>query len=249
MTAWQPLDCHAHSTFSDGVLSPDDVIATAAARQVRGTVSDHASRDVAYALKSVLDVQAYADAIAHLPYRSAEFCSHDALWRDLPASLLTRFTHRIGSLHAVRLADGTLVRMFQQSLPAGLTAAAYMRQHVAAVEALTAEMPVEIFAHPTLLPHDLRALPPEELWSEAIEERLVQALARAGICFEVSNRYRAHPRLIQRAAAHGVRLSLGSDGHRPAQIGDIAWPLEMAREAGATDASLYDPLVHGTRLV
>ncbi len=248
MSAWQPLDCHAHSTCSDGVLGVDEVIATAAARGVRGTVSDHASRDVRFSIKSPEEMDRYAAQVAHLAYRSAEFCSHDSLWRELSTLQLSRLTHRIGSLHAVSMPDGTLVRMFQKQLPDGLTRGMYMRQHLAAVDILADTMPIEIFAHPTLVPHELRAVPPEELWQEADEERLVEALHRNGICFEVSNRYRAHARLVQRAVSRGVRLSLGSDGHQTEQVGNIAWPLEVTRSLGVPDSALYDPFVHGTRL-
>ena len=247
MSPWLPLDCHAHSTCSDGVLSPDAVIAAAAAKGVRGSVSDHASRDVRFALKSPDAVDAYEALIAHLPYRSAEFCAHDTLWRELSEAQLDRLTHRIGSLHAFDGGDGTLLRMFQRTLPDGLSRGAYMTMHLAAVDALADSMPIDIFAHPTLVPYDLRELPPEELWDEAHEEQLVTALQRNSICFEVSNRYRAHPRLVQRAIAHGVRLSLGSDGHQPEQVGNLAWPLELTRSLGVPDTALYDPLVHGTR--
>ncbi|MDZ7631370.1 MAG: hypothetical protein U5K74_08495 [Gemmatimonadaceae bacterium] len=247
MSDWQPLDCHAHSTCSDGVLSPDDVIATAALRGVRGSVSDHASRDVRFSLKSPEAVDEYMALIAHLPYRSAEFCSHDSLWRDLTDAQFGRLTHRIGSLHAVTLRDGSIVRMFQREMPAGVSRDAYMASHVASVEALADAMPIEIFAHPTLVPHELRGVPGEELWSEEHEERLVQALRRNDICFEVSNRYRAHERLVQRAVSEGVRLSLGSDGHQVEQIGNLAWPLALTRSLGVADDALYDPLVHGTR--
>lgn len=229
------------------MLSPDDVIATAAARGVRGTVSDHASRDVRYSLKSPEAVDAYEALIAHLPYRSAEFCSHDALWRELSDAQLDRLTHRIGSLHAVPLDDGSLVRMFQKQMPAGLSHAVYMARHIAAVDALADVMPIDIFAHPTLLPYTLREVPAEVLWNESHEERLVMALKRNGIAFEVSNRYRAHRRLVQRAVAHGVRLSLGSDGHQRDQIGNLDWPLALTRSLGVADDALYDPFVHGTR--
>jgi histidinol phosphatase-like PHP family hydrolase len=244
---WTPLDCHAHSTCSDGALSPDDVIAAAAARGARGTVSDHASRDVRYSLKSPAAVDAYEALIAHLPYRSAEFCSHDSLWRELSDVQLDRLTHRIGSLHAVPLDDGSLVRMFQKQMPAGLSHAGYMARHVDAVDALADEMPIDIFAHPTLLPYPLREVPAEELWEEWHEERMVLALKRNGIAFEVSNRYRTHHRLVQRAVAHGVRISLGSDGHQREQIGNLEWPLALTRSLGVPDDALYDPLVHGTR--
>ena len=247
MSDWRPLDCHAHSTCSDGVLSPDEVIATADARGVRGSVSDHASRDVRYSLKSPDAIDVYESMIAHLPYRSAEFCSHDSLWRELSPLQLGRLTHRIGSLHAFALDDGTMLRMFQKELPSGMSRSDYMARHLDALDALADAMPIDIFAHPTLVPHALRAVPGEALWSEADEERLVGALRRNDICFEVSNRYRAHPRLVQRAVDGGVRLSLGSDGHQPEQIGNLAWPLALTRSLGVPDEALYDPLVHGTR--
>ena len=247
MTDWQPLDCHAHSTCSDGVLDPDDVIAAATARGVRGTVSDHASRDVRFAIKSPEAMDEYMKTIAHLPYRSAEFCSHDALWRDLTPAQMSHLTHRVGSLHAFTLDDGSLVRMFQKEMPPGLSHRAYMSRHVAAIEALAASMPIEVFAHPTLVPHALRSIPGEELWSESDEERLVTALQRNDIAFEISNRYRVHPRLVQRVIAHGVRISLGSDGHQREQVGNLEWPLALTRSLGVPDAALYDPLAHGTR--
>ena len=247
MTDWQPLDCHAHSTCSDGVLDPDDVIAAATARGVRGTVSDHASRDVRFAIKSPEAMDEYMETIAHLPYHSAEFCSHDALWRDLTPVQMSHLTHRVGSLHAFTLDDGSLVRMFQKEMPPGLSHRAYMSRHVAAIEALAASMPIEVFAHPTLVPHALRSIPGEELWSESDEERLVTALQRNDIAFEISNRYRVHPRLVQRVIAHGVRISLGSDGHQREQVGNLEWPLALTRSLGVPDAALYDPLAHGTR--
>jgi histidinol phosphatase-like PHP family hydrolase len=249
VSEWLPLDCHAHSTASDGALSPDEVVAAAAARGVRGSVSDHASRDVSRSLKSVQDVVNYIDQIAHLPYRSAEFCSHDALWREVPVEQLARLTHRIGSLHALILPDGTLVRMFQHALPDGLDSAGYMASHVTAVEQLLGEMPIDILAHPTLVPRALRNLPSEDLWSESHEERLVAALKEHNVCFEISNRYRPHTRLVARAVAAGVRISLGSDGHQPEQVGDIAWPCALARELGIAETALYDPAVHGARRV
>ena len=52
---------------------------------------------------------------------------------------------------------------------------------------------------------------------------------------------------MKRAHDRGVRLSLGSDGHTRAQVGDLAFPLEMAMRVGAETHSLFDPYVHGTR--
>ena len=246
---WQPIDCHAHSTWSDGELPPARVAETARARGARPSVSDHLSIDISVGVKSVEKVREYLDDLERLPVaRGGEFCWHDRLWRILPDELASRFTHRIGSLHAVFLDAGGTFHAFQRGWPSGLSREAYMETHLANLERLAREMPVDILAHPTLLPLALRSLPPEELWTEALEERMVEALYDSGIAFEVSNRYRPHERLVRRAVDRGVRLSLGSDGHYVDQIGDLAFPLALARRLGVADEDLYDPLAHGSRV-
>jgi histidinol phosphatase-like PHP family hydrolase len=245
---WRPLDCHAHTTHSDGALEPAALAELVRSRGVRPGIADHISRDVTSSVKSAADVTAYLDAIEpHVEARGGEFCWHDALWRELPPALVARFTHRLGSLHAIHLPDGARVHMFQRAFPSGLTVDAYMDAHVAELETFAREMPVDILSHPTLLPLSLRRLPLEELWTEAREERAVEALYDAGIAFEISNRYRPHERFVRRAAGRGVRISLGSDGHSAEQVGDLAFPLELARRVGVKDEELYDPAVHGSR--
>ena len=245
---WQPRDCHAHTTFSDGALAPAELVEVAQSRGVLPGVADHLSRDVAKAVKSVEAVRTYLDELDLYPVaRGGEFCWHDALWRELPPELVRRFSHRVGSLHAVELPGGEWVHMFQRHLPDGLEPDAYMDAHVDNFERMTAEMPVDVFAHPTLLPLTWRKLPLDELWTEPREERAVRALQAAGIAFEISNRYRPHDRFVRRAIARGVRISLGSDGHTRDQVADLAWPLALARSLGVPDEALYDPLRHGSR--
>lgn len=242
------VDNHAHTTFSDGVLSVEQLIAQVGARGVRPSVADHCSGDVRGALHTVDDVRVYLDELErHDVLRGGEFCWHDSLWRELPDELASRFTHRIGSLHAIFLPDGAVMHAFYSPWPAGLDPQRYMDAHVDNVEAFAAEMPVDILAHPTLLPMKLRKMPLEELWTEEREERAVTALAKAGIAFEISNRYRPHERFVRRAVAAGVRISLGSDGHTPEQVGQITWPWEVAARAGVREEELFDPLVHGGR--
>src|SRR5262249_19773489 len=135
---WRPVDCHAHSTFSDGELAPAAVAARAATLGIRGSISDHISRDVARSITDVDQVRAYLGAIESLDVlRSGEFCWHAHLWRELPEDVVRRFTHRLCSLHAVRMPDGSLVRAFSRKLPPGLTVDLYMAAHVASFEQLT----------------------------------------------------------------------------------------------------------------
>ena len=249
MSQARPLvDTHAHTTFSDGALSVEQLIATVTARGVRPSVADHCSRDVRGALHTVEQIRGYLDELErHDVLRGGEFCWHDSLWRELPDDLAARFTHRIGSLHAIFLPNGDVMHAFSSPWPDGLDPQDYMDAHVDNLERFAAEMPVDILAHPTLLPMALRKKPLEELWTEPREERAVAALAGAGIAFEISNRYRPHERFVRRAADAGVRISLGSDGHNAQQVGQLAWPHEMAARAGVPDHELFDPLVHGSR--
>ncbi len=248
MSEWRPTDCHAHTRHSDGKLTVAELVERAASLGVRPSVSDHMSRAVAKGARTVEAVNAYLDDIERYPVlRGGEFCWHDSLWRDLPPATVRRFTHRLGSLHSVRLPDGSYVRAFARELPAGLTPVAYMQAHVASLEHLAAEMPVDIIAHPAIAPPAIQHLALEERWSEELEERAVRALARAGIAFELSNRYPVHERLVRRVAAAGIRFSLGSDGHTREQVADIVHPLALARAAGVRDEDLYDPERHGSR--
>ncbi|HEU4722198.1 MAG TPA: hypothetical protein VFS59_12605 [Gemmatimonadaceae bacterium] len=245
---WQPVDCHAHSTHSDGALSVADVVEKARSVGVRPSVTDHISRDAPTTVDSPRAVARYLDDLeGHDVLRGGEFCWHDAIWRELPDDTVRRFTHRVGSLHSIRLGNGTYFRVFHRDLPTGLTPASYVEAHVASLEMLAEEMPIDVFAHPTLISPSLRHIEPHELWTEAHEERLVRALRDAGIAFEISNRYRPHERLVRRAADAGVRLSLGSDGHTREQVADIAHPLALARAVGVRDEDLYDPTAHGSR--
>ncbi|MEP7382538.1 MAG: hypothetical protein ABI910_12680 [Gemmatimonadota bacterium] len=245
---WTPLDCHAHTTWSDGHLDLDDVLAGVRARGVRPTISDHVSHDVNGAIDSMERLAAYLDALETRDCcRSAEFCWHDPLWREVPAEMDQRFSHTIGSLHAVWLPNGELQRVFTRTLPDELTPQLYVAALLDNLARLGRDMPVDLVAHPTLLPIPMRTLPSEEVWREEDEERLVELFAEWSLVFEVSSRYRPHERLVRRAVDAGVRLSLGSDGHNAEQVGDVSFSLALTRALGVADADLFDPAVHGRR--
>jgi histidinol phosphatase-like PHP family hydrolase len=247
--SWMPRDCHAHTTFSDGTLTVEELIERVSARGVLPSVADHLSGDVAYALKEIDEITEYLDELEHYDIgRSGEFCWHDPLWRAITPEIDRRFTHVIGSLHGVFLPSSDEVVHAFRPMPPGLTPDAYMDIHIENVERFAREMPVDILAHPTLIPMTLHRLPPEELWTESHEERLVEALHRAGIVFELSTRYPPHERLVRRAVAAGLSFSLGSDGHTARQVGDVAAPLALARAVGVRDEDLYDPVAHGRRV-
>ncbi len=187
--------------MSDGALDVAALVAAVRARGVRPSVADHISHDVKGAIASVDAVRSYLDTLDGYPVgRGGEFCWHDALWREIPPDLAARFTHHIGSLHAVYVSGlDRPLNMFSRRFPEGLEPDAYMDAHLASLEQFAREMPVDILAHPTLVPLSLRDHPIEELWTEPREERAEEALYRAGIAFEVSSRYRPPVRFVRRA--------------------------------------------------
>ena len=246
--SWQPIDCHAHTTLSDGALTPEELVERVRARGVRPSIADHVSTDIALAVHTVEEIRSYLDRVEPLAVCvGAEFCWHDPLWREIPPELMNRFSHRIGSLHAIRLASGAWVHAFTSRYPDELPLADYLEGYISTLEEFARQMPVEILAHPTLLNSAVRRLPTDEVWTEDLEERVVNALHHAGIAFEISARYRPHSRIVRRAVDRGVRISLGSDGHRGDQVGAIEAPLAHARMLGVADDELYDPSVHGRR--
>ena len=92
---WQPVDCHAHSTFSDGALSIAQVVERAASLGVQPSVADHISHDVSKTIGSIEQVRVYLDELDRYPVlRGGEFCYHDTLWRELPDDLVRRVAER-----------------------------------------------------------------------------------------------------------------------------------------------------------
>ena len=76
---WKPVDCHAHSTMSDGALDVPHLIDRVVGRGVRPSVSDHISHDVAGAVSSLDGIRAYLDELERYDVaRGGEFCWHDS---------------------------------------------------------------------------------------------------------------------------------------------------------------------------
>ena len=92
-------------------------------------MTDHLSGDVSLSVATVAEVRDYLDALEALATkepdlaRGGEFCWHDTLWHELPDDLWARFTHTVGSLHAIWLGDGSYLHAFHRRWPSGLAAA------------------------------------------------------------------------------------------------------------------------------
>jgi histidinol phosphatase-like PHP family hydrolase len=241
-------DLHCHTTFSDGLLSLEEVVRTAAGLGVQVGIADHVSTTNAERFVATLPaVERYLDAIEAAPvFRSGEFCWCDTLWRELPDEVMGRFDYRVGSNHGFWLPDGSQASPWWQRLPPEWASrpGELMDIMVANLCDLVRTMPVQIVAHSTFAPSALFDLEDdvEAWWTEEREDRYVEALAASTVALEISNRYRLpHDRLLRKARQAGVRFSLGSDGHTARQVARLDWAAETARRVGVTERDMFVP--------
>jgi histidinol phosphatase-like PHP family hydrolase len=232
--------------MSDGRLPLARVVEVAAERGVQVGIADHVStRNPGMFVSTLAELGAYLDALDAAPvFRSAEFCWCDTLWNELPDEVMRRFDYRIGSNHGFWLPDGSVASPWWERLPAPWSERPQelMEVMVANLCDMVRTMPIEIAAHSTFMPAAFNALEPDvhAWWTEAREDRYVEALAESGVALEISNRYRLpHDRLLKKALEAGVRFSLGSDGHSERQVAALDWAAETARRVGVTDRELF----------
>jgi histidinol phosphatase-like PHP family hydrolase len=241
-------DLHCHTTFSDGMLTLEQVVEMARERGVQVGIADHVSTSSADRfVSSPGAVDRYLDALEEAPvFRSAEFCWCDTLWRDLPPETMRRFDYRIGSNHGFWLPDGSQGSPWWQALPPEWQSRPQelMEIMVANLCDMVRTMPIQIAAHSTFTPEALFRVENDvdAWWTPSREDRYVDALAASGVALEISNRYELpHDRLLKKALQAGVRFSLGSDGHTARQVARLDWAAETARRVGVGEGDLFVP--------
>lgn len=242
------FDLHAHTTMSDGDEPLAEVVRIAAERGVTIGIADHVStRNVRLFIATVESMRGYLDALSEVPVlRSAEFCWCDPLYNELPPELTDRLDYTIGSNHGFALPDGSMGSPWWKRLPREWAGREdeLMEIMVQNLCDLVVAMPVQIVAHPTLMPPALLQMEPDVTawWTEDREDRFIEAAVEAGIAIEISNRYRLpHDRMLRKAKQAGAIFSLGSDGHNADQIARLDWAVAAAERAGIDGADLFVP--------
>lgn len=219
-------DLHCHTTWSDGTLSLEEVVAFARRLGARAIgVSDHSgSLRVANGLKPA-EVVAQWEAIDRLheeypDVRILKGTECDILRDgslDHPEHVLTGFDYVIGSLHS------------QLRLPE--------KEQTARVLKALDHPRLTVLGHPTTAVPGRR--PPAHLDWDAVFERAAQN----GVAMEVNGnpgRLDLPVKLAKKALDAGCRLSLGSDGHSAREMLALEKARRMAAQAGATEADLVN---------
>lgn len=233
MTVDRLVDIHVHSSVSGG-LELADLVEVADRRGVRIGVADHAGPDSALALES--RIQEHLDELADYPVLRALEVELGEPY-GLSAAVERRLDYLVGGLHTVRVGPHVVTMVERDQLPAEPEAIvqAIVDRLCEAME----EHPIDVLAHPTLLPHPLRPRA-SQLFHDGHLDRIGRAAAEHGVALELSGRLRLpHERAAGRWLSAGARLALGSGGYAASEVGDLAWPLELLGRLGLEPDRLF----------
>lgn len=241
-------DLHVHTTMSDGSLTLEAVVGIAAERGIAVGIADHVSaRNLALFVSDGGRLDRYILALAGVDvFRSAELCWRDPFSASLSPELAGRFDYLIGSNHGFELPGGAFASPWTRALPRAWAERPddVMEVMVENLCEMVAVMPIEIAAHPTLMPQALLSLESDvhAWWTEAREDRFIEAAVASGVALEISNRYRLpHDRFLRKAKEAGAAFTLGSDGHTLDQVLKLDWAVSAAERAGIIPADLFLP--------
>lgn len=100
---------------------------------------------------------------------------------------------------------------------------------------------IDVIVHPTWLPESIRGLD-STLFSLDWIDSIATAASSHKVAIEVSGSWSVpSPEFVRRCLHHGVKIALGSDSHRPEEIGNLKYPLEILRLLGASREQLFRP--------
>ncbi|HEX6512997.1 MAG TPA: PHP domain-containing protein [Chloroflexota bacterium] len=244
------VDHHLHTRWSDGRFSAAELLEVAREKGYRIGISDHAG-------PKQLGIQAHnldayvADLRQFDVYRGVEF--DVAYGLPFEADRGSELDYFIGSLHGVmrdgqfRPLDG-MFRWFQSGGKAAYVPdvdltdpEVWIDEWLAILRHSFETTPIDILGHPTLTPVLPLDPDPERAYKSAWEERLCALAAEHHVALEISGRYKLpHERLLRTGKDMGVTFAIGSDGHQPGQICDLAYPLQMIDKIGLRPHQVFD---------
>jgi histidinol phosphatase-like PHP family hydrolase len=226
-------DLHTHTVFSDGRLSPEEVLRIASDKGYRVGLADHCGPGN-FQLDSEDRFDRYLKAIEGLPvYRAVEL----DLGREIPvlAESLGRCHYLIGGVHSVGAVD-----FFDPSVTRA-DLGALLQEMLVMIESKSKRYSFDILAHPGLLPCNFRDQ--KDAVSQNWRTQLVELALKCNLAIELSSRWLVPDlKLAAMAKEAGLKFSLGSDGHGADKMCRLDYSLELAEKLGLKDRDLFWPL-------
>jgi putative hydrolase len=215
------FDFHVHTHYSDGTSGPAEMVEAAEARGLEAVaLTDHGPE---------LHVGIFREKLAAM-LQDIEFARGDA---GIPvlAGIEANVMDGDGRIDADEEFAGKLdlfvvgIHVLGDLIDPTEVAREYLRRLTKAIE----HRKVDVLAHPfffhqSLLPY---------LSREEIED-FVGLTANRGVAMEVNSKYKVpDDDFLMLCLREGVKFSIGSDAHKPAEVGRIDWALAALRRVGA----------------
>jgi len=226
-------DLHTHTVFSDGRLSPEEVLQIASDKGYRVGLADHCGPGN-FQLDSEGRFEKYLSAIQGLPvYRAVEL----DLGREIPVlrQSLKRCHYLIGGVHSA----GPIDFFDPQITEVDLTI--LLDEMLEIISRQSRKYSFDILAHPGLLPCNFREQ--QDAITDGWRVKLVELALKCNLAIELSSRWMVPDlKLATMAKEAGLKFSLGSDGHGADKMCRLDYSLELAGKLELTDRDLFWPL-------
>jgi histidinol phosphatase-like PHP family hydrolase len=103
--------------------------------------------------------------------------------------------------------------------------------------------PMDVYVNPCFLPDQMQNRY-DAFWTEARQDKFIQALVKSGKALEINNRYRMpNKAMIQKAKAAGVKFTFGTNNGGADDLGKMEYGIRMKEECGLTARDMYKPKI------
>ena len=103
--------------------------------------------------------------------------------------------------------------------------------------------PMDIYVNPCFLPEQMNNRY-DDFWTEARQDKFIDALAKSGKALEINNRYKIPGKaIILKAKAAGVKFTFGTNNAGADDLGKMEYAIRMKEECGLTAQDMYKPKV------
>ena len=103
--------------------------------------------------------------------------------------------------------------------------------------------PMDVYVNPCFLPKQMQDRY-DAFWTEARQNKFIDALAKSGKALEINNRYQIpNQAIIQKAKAAGVKFTFGTNNAGADDLGKMEYAIRMKKECGLTAKDMFKPKV------
>ncbi len=213
------FDLHVHTFYSDGSSSVESVLEEAQRKKLEAVaITDHGpglsvGAEARKLLQLFQEVKRMREETGFRILGGVESNISPEGGLDLEEGVLRELDLVVAGIHYLRARDCRV----------------QAEEYLEAVRRALRPPSFRILAHP--LYYNKSLLP----WISREEmEEFVEELANAEVAVELNSKYRAPDReFLQECLRRGVKLSVGTDAHHPAEVGTVEWQLTLLRRLGA----------------